>query len=791
MLSKVVKIFIVVLLFLLTFAVPNPAKSAAGDFLPVAGAPECLDTNVDGHADVTDNPDYGRFPDNQLYHGLWNEKAGCHYNHEHGDSPYLANKYFGQPGALWGGQTIAYPFTSGYTENLLKHDGYKWYVRTPEYHPWPQCGTSEQNDLLVSRSDFCVVAVRAQVHLSTAMDMFVRYHSGYLEVYACRPPYRDPQDCGTFKMGSSLVDWGQPRSPFYQTFRPRPYPGYNQPTFTVDFGNGIGGGMVMSGLLTDSFNYPDLPGNSGEPYINFQAESPANLTFFRNNAPVSGQQIFTEFWSSNDYDCEPRPAGDPCHNSFFHLAVTVMDSWFLLDTQDMRSVDFICQPGLPCHYNGSLRGLNETGVRVLPEWDSKDGATDGFVTWKGYTDRFGNPREGCTTAGGDCVPFEMTHSPVGVGQKNSGVACLCAVWENDTYFNGQPSSWIKFNIHASHSPDPTGTPSSPTSIPSSPTSTPPSPSSTPPSSGPFVSTEVNPTSINTGGSTLATVKLNNVPADGYKSAEFSCTYDANLVEKSNITATSLFGADPVVAIHDPQNGTFIVAIAGTNSNRATTSGPAFTFSGKGLQAGQSQIKCTARVSKGDNVAIDLPSNGAALTILGAESSPTPSAVVPTATQMDHQHPTATSMPMESPTAVPSPNGTVSGQIIASKPVTVSLLDANNAEVSSIVANPDGTFSLTALAGNYTLHATASGFLPHQGSVTLTAGNTIEKTAIDLLAGDVDGNNVIDQFDALTIGMGYTSSTPASADLNNDGAIDFLDLELLAENYRMTGPSAWE
>ena len=64
-------------------------------------------------------------------------------------------------------------------------------------------------------------------------------------------------------------------------------------------------------------------------------------------------------------------------------------------------------------------------------------------------------------------------------------------------------------------------------------------------------------------------------------------------------------------------------------------------------------------------------------------------------------------------------------------------------------------------------------------------------ATSLLAGDVDGNNVIDQFDALTIGMSYTSSLPAAADLNNGGTIDFLDLELLAENYHMTGPSTWD
>ena len=59
--------------------------------------------------------------------------------------------------------------------------------------------------------------------------------------------------------------------------------------------------------------------------------------------------------------------------------------------------------------------------------------------------------------------------------------------------------------------------------------------------------------------------------------------------------------------------------------------------------------------------------------------------------------------------------------------------------------------------------------------------------ISLLAGDIDNNNVIDQFDAMTIGMSYNSATPTAADLNNDGVINVLDLEVLAANYRETGP----
>jgi len=130
-------------------------------------------------------------------------------------------------------------------------------------------------------------------------------------------------------------------------------------------------------------------------------------------------------------------------------------------------------------------------------------------------------------------------------------------------------------------------------------------------------------------------------------------------------------------------------------------------------------------------------------------------------------------------------------VLASKPVTVSLYNADNSLAASVTANADGTFSLTAPAGTYTVLATASGFLSAQGSVTLTGGSTSTMPTVSLLAGDIDGNNVIDQFDAMTIGMSYNTAVPAAADLNNDGVINVLDLELLALNYRETGPVAWQ
>jgi len=343
-------------------------------------------------------------------------------------------------------------------------------------------------------------------------------------------------------------------------------------------------------------------------------------------------------------------------------------------------------------------------------------------------------------------------------------------------------------------------------------------------SGPHVLTVVAPAAVGVNGTAVVTANLGNVPAEGFTSVEFTCTGDPALVEVSNIVATGLFGQDPAVAVTTPQNGSFIVAIAGSSGRKATTSGAALTYNLKGLQAGQAAIECKARVSTGNNSLTDLPSIPASLTI-GASPTPTPT---PTATSPAPPPPTSTPTPTGTPptatpatqtptgtpptatpstqtptatptsTASPTPTATatvsatlLTGQVLASKPVTVSLYAADNSLAASVVANTDGSFSLTAPAGSYTAVAMASGFLSALGPATLTAGQTTTMPSVSLPAGDIDGNNVIDQFDAMTIGMSYNTTAPAAADLNADGIINVLDLELLAHNYRMSGSLPWQ
>lgn len=292
--------------------------------------------------------------------------------------------------------------------------------------------------------------------------------------------------------------------------------------------------------------------------------------------------------------------------------------------------------------------------------------------------------------------------------------------------------------NATNTPVPTVAAATPTNIPNS----------------AFVTTGLTPSSVTVGGSSAASVSLNNIPAGGLASAEFTCTYNPTIVEVSNIAVTNLFGTDPVTVINGPQNGSFLVAIAGSRGNKAITGAAAFTFSAKGLLIGQSTIDCQARVSTGNLVLVTVPSTPANLVIASTQ-------------------------------------GTLAGQVLAGKPVTVTLYDAGNAAAGSVAANTDGTFSLSSSAGTYSAVASAPGYLRAQGSVSITSGNTTTLQTISLLAGDIDGNDVIDQFDALTIGMNYNGSAPTAADLNNDGTINVLDLEVLALNYRQTGVQAWQ
>ena len=273
-----------------------------------------------------------------------------------------------------------------------------------------------------------------------------------------------------------------------------------------------------------------------------------------------------------------------------------------------------------------------------------------------------------------------------------------------------------------------------------------------PSTDPHGAVVFNPASIFIDETSEGTVMLNNVPLQGYASAEFTCTYDPALISITNITQAGLFGTDPVVILNGPTNGSFLFAIAGSNGRRATQSAAVFTFTATGLVAGDAEVDCVVRVSSG----------GALVTI------------------------PFTSASLE----VREPFGILEGTVLANEPITVTLYDSQGNVVDTTPVDANGFFTFEAPTGTYLVRATAPGFLAAEGDPVLFPGLTTTMQTISLISGDIDGNGVIDQFDALTIGMNYNASNVPVADLNNDGIINVLDLEILAANYRANGSLNW-
>ncbi|NJC95631.1 MAG: S-layer homology domain-containing protein [Anaerolineae bacterium] len=361
--------------------------------------------------------------DPTVWHALWDSKRGCHYDHTHGDDPALANAYFGPAGTLWGGQTISYPFATGASENSMKHSGYKYSVKTPDYHPWPPCGTNDHTDDSQTGNN-CIKASRIQYHaIGGTMGTLTRVHSYFMEVLVCK--YPTYTECGVIKIGGH-ADFAQLQAPHYSHRVVRP-------GGAIDFGDG----MVMN-FDADG---PDLPSTTGEPYIFAIPYSPEEMALRRAYPPRLPEATMDQ-WSMNDLDCEPRPVGSPCRNSFARFMTQVGDAWNLIDSQNPNNLRWICRGEVGCEYNGSMIGVNELTLRVLQEWQP---GGNGFVTLTSYTDRWGNPRfdNVCASVSVDCVPLVINHVPTGYAA-TSHDGCGCIVFEYDIYFDGKSSDWIKF-----------------------------------------------------------------------------------------------------------------------------------------------------------------------------------------------------------------------------------------------------------------------------------------------------------------------------------------------------------
>lgn len=335
-------------------SVPTPGSTAT----PVSSMPLC--------------PDH----DATKWHGLVDKTRNCHYDHTHNWDPAIVDDLFGPAGALWGGQSISYPWETNH-ENHHKHSGYKYGINRNLGCEFGGTGFMAKN---------CVDAFRVEYHNAGQLDIPVRFHSYFLEARICTT---DGSKCGVARTGG-WADFGILKSP---------YPGSWIPLAGQDPATVSDEQARIEPYRTDN----PLIGDN-----NFN-----NLDYYRERAlsgKVSASKQGFGFHNQSYWSTDYPTRNQYGYNKTASFKFWVYDDPALVDRNDPFNPVTIC-PNYDCLYNNSEHLIYEVTVKVPEDLDT-DG--DGIVTYSGYTDRQGNIVQGCTTMSTDCVPLSFENVPVGV-----------------------------------------------------------------------------------------------------------------------------------------------------------------------------------------------------------------------------------------------------------------------------------------------------------------------------------------------------------------------------------------
>jgi hypothetical protein len=104
--------------------------------------------------------------------------------------------------------------------------------------------------------------------------------------------------------------------------------------------------------------------------------------------------------------------------------------------------------------------------------------------------------------------------------------------------------------------------------------------------------------------------------------------------------------------------------------------------------------------------------------------------------------------------------------------------------SSVTTGANGNYSFVTTASTHNLAFSRSGYLPASTTAVGVAGSTVSVPTVTLLAGDINGDGMIDILDLVAVGaqFGSSSPSPATADANGDGTVDIIDIVLVAKNF---------
>ena len=347
-----------------------PTATAIALVAPYPGAPLCAD--------------HGAEHDNGRFHTIWDSVRGCHYDHEHGQTPFTPAVGAAFPGfdllSLLGTMGVGHTNPSSPAENVAKHGGFKWQVDLAAPNgctPGFEGGT------------VAVDAYAIQYHAfgPQSVELEARNHSAAALLRLCKPG----SDYGYLYV-TTLQEYGERCFPYQgQTLL---YPDNFLPLWDCRFGpyfttEGFGPGSVRPNLA-----YYDNALNHN------------NLTVWssKRTGPVSS----------------PRPPVP----LLFRLLFRGRDAYQSLDASDLVhpftwrwACGGVTYNPDGCRYNNSSITIHEVAGDIPAAWDNLAGWDTepqvGRVTVSGYVNQHGQPAAVCLAPGTTCYVVEAVRAFVG------------------------------------------------------------------------------------------------------------------------------------------------------------------------------------------------------------------------------------------------------------------------------------------------------------------------------------------------------------------------------------------
>jgi hypothetical protein len=324
--------------------------------------------------------------DNSTFHTLWNSALGCHYDHEHGTSPFTQVVSDTFPGfdlfALLGNVGVSHTNPSGPMENTMKHGGHKWDVTLTH-----SAGCAGREGVPTG-----VDALVIQYHAfgNYAVEFEARIHSAGGMLRQCQ--VGNPTDYG-YVYVIQHQDYGQRTVPYQ--------------------------GVILQ--------YPDTPlpayDSAREPYLAmscFGGPPPCD------KYPTLASVINRDANSDTTWISEPNNLisfGSP----LFGILFRARDTYQMLDWNDQTypfTFAWICtlDNGLTynpigCRHNNTTTRVHEVMGEIPVAWDNLEGfdtnPTVGRITANGFVTHFGDLNLLCVAPGPDCHPIKLVSAFTG------------------------------------------------------------------------------------------------------------------------------------------------------------------------------------------------------------------------------------------------------------------------------------------------------------------------------------------------------------------------------------------